>query len=90
MPYSATMVLPCKCGAECHVVLECDDNPTALKTMPVFCCKCLIEIGQVPALAVRTYPTAREALLEWLQEDGLPRLGSTPPGPPLQVHPTRR
>jgi hypothetical protein len=68
MSYSATMVLPCKCGAECHVVLECDGDPKALRTVPIFCCKCSNQIGQVPALAVWTHPTARDALTGRLHE----------------------
>lgn len=68
MSYSATMVLACKCGAECHVIIECDDDPKDLRAVPIFCCKCTTRMGQVPALAVKTYPTAREALLDWVHE----------------------
>jgi hypothetical protein len=67
MSYSATMVLPCKaCGAECHVIIECADDPQDLRTVPVFCCKCATKIGQVPAVSVWTHATAREAITEWL------------------------
>ena len=68
MSYSATMVLPCKCGAECHVIMECDDDPRNLRAVPIFYCKCSIQIGQAQALAVKTYSTAREALVDWIHE----------------------
>jgi hypothetical protein len=62
MPYSATMMLSCKCGAECHVIMDCEDDPKDLRTVPVFCCKCSMKIGQVPALSVWSHPTSQEAL----------------------------
>jgi hypothetical protein len=68
MSYSATMVLPCKCGAECHIIMECVDDDKGLGVVPIFCCNCSFQVGQAQALAVRTYPTAREALLNWIRE----------------------
>jgi hypothetical protein len=77
MAYSATMVLPCKaCGAECHVIIECDDDPQSLRTVPVFCCKCAIKIGQVPAISACTCSTAQEALTGWIE--GHKSAGSNP------------
>lgn len=67
MSYSATMVLPCRaCGAECHVIIECDDDPQTLRTVPIVCCKCSTQIGRVPGVAVATHPTAGAALNSWL------------------------
>jgi hypothetical protein len=67
MSYSATMVLPCKaCGAECHLIIECDDDPKDLRTVPIMCCRCSTKIGQLAAISVRTHPTARDALSDWL------------------------
>jgi hypothetical protein len=68
MCYSATILLPCKaCGAECHVIIKCDENPQKLNVVPVFCCKCASKIGQVPAISAWTHPAAREAMIVWME-----------------------
>jgi hypothetical protein len=68
MSYSATMVLPCKCGAECHVIMECDDDAKDFHKVSVSCWKCQGRIGQVAALSAKTRATAREAIQDWLSE----------------------
>jgi hypothetical protein len=79
MSYSATMVLPCRsCGAECHIIMECDDDPQDLRSVPIICCMCSAQIGRVPATSVLTHPSARGALTGWLVgQKGVPLLPQT-------------
>lgn len=56
MPHEAMIELPCSCGAQSQVVMECDDDPKTLRTIPVHCWQCESKIGQVPALTARSQP----------------------------------
>lgn len=62
MTFSATMLLHCKCGAEVHVLMECDEDPKRLTTMPIKCWSCDETMGRVPAIAVGTDSTAAGVL----------------------------
>ena len=70
MPYSAWIELPCTCGAQCQVTMECDDDPRALRTLPVHCWKCDSKIGQVPAIAVTSEPALQHRPASLLRSPG--------------------
>jgi hypothetical protein len=73
MTFTATMFLHCKCGAEVHVLMECDEDAKRLDTMPVKCWSCDATVGRVPAVAVATDATAASVLRKPLtrQEEAL-------------------
>jgi hypothetical protein len=73
MTFTATMFLHCKCGAEVHVLMECDDDAKRLDTMAVKCWSCDATVGRVPAIALATDATAASALRKPLtrQEEAL-------------------
>lgn len=66
MSWSATLTLPCKCGAQVSIVIQCDDDPGELRTVPVICWKCFSGIGKVPAVAVWTGPDMKQAAADRL------------------------
>ena len=62
MTISATMFWHCKCGAEVHVVVECEVHDEQRDPLPVRCWSCGTALGQVPAVNVITAATAAAAL----------------------------
>lgn len=60
--FSATMFWHCKCGAEVHVVMECEVVDHKQDPLPVKCWSCERVLGQVPAVQVVTAATAQAAL----------------------------
>jgi hypothetical protein len=81
MPHEAMIELPCSCGAQCQVVMQCDDDPKELRTIPVHCWQCESKIGQVPALTARSEPARKisaSSLLGCPQNSPLIRLAAIP------------
>jgi hypothetical protein len=52
----------CKCGAEVHVLMQCEVSDRPEIPLPVQCWDCGKTLGQVPAVKVMTAPTAQAAL----------------------------
>lgn len=62
MTFSATMFWHCKCGAEVHVVMECDVSDVRRDPLPVSCWSCMSTVGKVAAVEAFTAATGQAAL----------------------------
>jgi hypothetical protein len=57
----ASLVLPCTCGVDVYVLVECAEDPKGLQTVGMTCWHCGDSLGRLPAVAVWTDETAAGA-----------------------------